>query len=66
MQRNKLPIAFEWYKIFGEGHESIEHDSHLRRPKTSTDEKHVKQIKEFVLENRRLIVCELVNCNVYF
>lgn len=53
--------TFEWYKMFKEGRESVEDEPHQRRPKTSTDADHVKEIKDLVLENRRLSVRDIAN-----
>ena len=53
--------TFEWYKMFKDGRESVEDEPHQRRPKTSTDEQHVKKIKEMVLENRRLTIRDIAD-----
>lgn len=51
--------VFHWHKLFKEGRESVEDEPHQRRPRTATDELHVNQIKEMVLQNSRLTVKEL-------
>ncbi|XP_055307458.1 protein GVQW3-like [Sitodiplosis mosellana] len=47
--------------MFREGRESVEDEPHQRRPKTSTDENHVKKIKDLVLENRRSTIRDIAD-----
>lgn len=53
--------VYEWHKMFKDGREGVEDEPHQRRPKTSTDEHHVAQIKEMVLGNRRLTTREIAD-----
>ena len=46
--------VFDWHKLFREGRESVEDEPHQRRPRTSINEQHVNEIKDLVLQNRRL------------
>lgn len=51
----------KWYKLFKEGRERAENEKRPGQPSISTNESHVKQIKDFVLKNRRLTVSELTD-----
>ncbi|KYN19489.1 hypothetical protein ALC57_08176 [Trachymyrmex cornetzi] len=53
--------AYKWYKQFKEGRERVEDKERLGRTSTSTDESHVKQIKDLVLNNRRLTIRNLAD-----
>lgn len=46
--------AFDWHKAFKEGRELVEDEPRAPRPSTSTDEAHIKKVKELVLKDRRL------------
>lgn len=50
--------AFECYNEFKGGSECVED---LKRPSTSSDDTHIKQIKDLLLENRRLTVREIAD-----
>ncbi|XP_018796792.1 PREDICTED: putative uncharacterized protein FLJ37770 [Bactrocera latifrons] len=53
--------VYKWYNEFKAGRESVEKHVVSNRPKTSTDEHHVKQVKEMVLENRRLTIRDIAD-----
>lgn len=48
--------TLEWLKKFEEGQESVKYDARSGRPWTSTNDVHVENVRQLVLENRRLTV----------
>ncbi|XP_018573073.1 histone-lysine N-methyltransferase SETMAR-like [Anoplophora glabripennis] len=54
-------MRYKWYKDFKGGRESVQDQQPPGRPSTLTDEGHVNQIKDVVLENHRLIIKDPVD-----
>lgn len=52
---------FDWHKLFREGREQVEDVTRAPKPSTSTDPGHINQIKDLILENRRLTIRDLVD-----
>ena len=50
----------QWFKRFKDGHASVESDPRSGRPSTSRKEEVMDQVREKVLEDRRLTVQEIV------
>ncbi|XP_025152743.1 putative uncharacterized protein FLJ37770 [Harpegnathos saltator] len=53
--------VYKWYKDFKEGRERVQDEQRLGRPLTSTDESHIKEIKDLLFENRRLTIRDLAD-----
>lgn len=53
--------VYKWYKQFREGREDVEKHVVSKRPKSSTDEEHVKEIKELVLANHPMTTRDIVD-----
>ena len=49
----------KWYKQFQEVEEWVEDEQHTGRPWMSTDENHIKVVKDLMLKNRRLTIRDL-------
>ena len=54
MLRKTIGNLLKWYNEFQAGREPIEDEPGSGQPSTSTDEGHVQEIREWVLENRRI------------
>lgn len=51
--------VYKWYKLFQEGRENVEDEARPGRPSTSTTDANVKEVKEMVLNNRRITIREV-------
>ena len=51
--------CYEGFKHFKEGRKSVSEDPRPGQPSTSTDDRHVKRVREVIHGNRRLKVREV-------
>ena len=52
----KKTAVYKWVKRFSEGRESVTDEERSGRPATSRTEENIAKVRQFVHENRRLIV----------
>ena len=52
----KKTAVCKWVKRFSEGRESVTDEERPGRPTTSTTEENISEVRQIVLENRRLTV----------
>ena len=50
---------YEWFKRFKEGRISVSEDPRPGRPSTSTDDRHIKRVREVIHGNRCFTVREV-------
>lgn len=53
--------VFDWYKLFKEGRQRVEDAPRPGQTKKSTDEEHIRQVRNLVLINRRLTTRDLAD-----
>ena len=51
--------CYEWFKSFKEGSTSVSEDHSPGRPCTSSDDRHVKRVREVIRGNRHLKIREI-------
>ncbi|CAK9805087.1 Protein GVQW3 [Anthophora quadrimaculata] len=51
--------VYEWYERFRDGRESLEDDPRIERPRTTTNDKNVQSIRDFLVKDRRL-TCRMI------
>ena len=53
--------VYGWYKRFQDGREDVEDDERPGRPSTSTTDENVEEVKEMVINDRRITIREVTN-----
>lgn len=51
--------VYDWHKKFSDGRESVQNETHARRPRTSTSETNILAIREMIEEDRSFTVWEI-------
>ena len=51
--------VYDWHKKFSDGRQSVENETHARRPRTSINEANIRAIREMIKGDRRLIIREI-------
>ena len=51
--------VYRWYKMFSEGREDVNDEERAGRPRTSTTDENIDEVKKMVLVNRRITVREV-------
>ncbi|VDK38577.1 unnamed protein product [Taenia asiatica] len=52
--------VFHWHKMFREGRERVEDEPRSGRPSTSTDERHIAQVRNLVINNSGITIRDII------
>ena len=55
-----------WYKWFKEGRKDVDDDARPGRPITSTTDENIEITKKMILDNRRITIREVADCQAIF